>query len=232
LARKKVTISENTDVIFDNSGCLSGDWTLMLFAILACCTPGRCDDLAGCSVKALTGFGLAHYAVAHEELDLAEVHVPKSVVPTKQLFFWLGEVDVGGVDSGDGDIESFDSNWSVFERVGFRSWQSVFRIGEGHKFASGQIARDAAQNKLMGFNLNAFVRISLKETCDGEESDSDLGGIVGRDLHHLQVAAGVVDCPHHMTESFNPQSFCDSFELSDGTGTRKWAKKVVLIRRD
>ena len=87
----------------------------MLLAILACCTLGRCDNLAGCSVKASAGFGLAQDAGAHEELDLAEVHVPKSVVPTKQLFFWLGEVDVGGVDSGDGNNESFDSNWSVFE---------------------------------------------------------------------------------------------------------------------
>ncbi len=55
----------------------------------------------------------------------------------------------------------------------------------------------------MGFDLDAFVMTSLKETCRGEESDSDLGGVVRRDLHHLQVAAGVVDCSHHTTESFN-----------------------------
>ena len=84
----------------------------------------------------------------------------------------------------------------------------------------------------MGFDLDAFVRISLKETCRGEESDSDLGGVVRRDLHHSQVAAGVVDCPHHMTESFNPQSFCDSFELSDGAGTLERTNEIVLVGRD
>ncbi len=84
----------------------------------------------------------------------------------------------------------------------------------------------------MGFDLKAFVGISLKETCGGEESDSDLGGVVRRDLHHSQVAAVVVDCKHQMTESFNPQSSRDSFELSDGTGTLEWANTVVLVRRD
>ncbi len=79
-------------------------------------------------MKALAGSGLAQDAGAHEELDLAEGHVPKSVVPTKQLFFWHGKVNVGGVNSGDGNVESFDSKWSVFEGVGFRSWQIVFRI--------------------------------------------------------------------------------------------------------
>ncbi len=76
MPRKKVTISDNTGAILDNRGCLSEDWTLMLFAILACCALGRCDNLAGCSVKALAGFGLAQDAGAHEELDFAEVHVP------------------------------------------------------------------------------------------------------------------------------------------------------------
>jgi hypothetical protein len=62
------------------------------------------------------------------------------------------------------------------EGVGFRNWQSVFRIDKGHKFASGHVARDAAQNQLMGFDLNAFIEIRfLKDTCCGEESDSDLG---------------------------------------------------------
>ena len=84
----------------------------------------------------------------------------------------------------------------------------------------------------MGFDLDAFFGISLKETCGGEESDSDLGGVVSRDLHHSQVAAGVVDCPHHMTESFNSQSLRDSFELSYGTGTLKWANEIVLVGRD
>ncbi len=69
----------------------------------------------------------------------------------------------------------------------------------------------------MGFDLDAFVGISLKETCGGEKSISDHGGVVRRDLHHLQISAGVVDCPHHMTKAFNPQSFCNSLELSDGT---------------
>jgi hypothetical protein len=47
LARKKVAISENTDAMLDDGSCLSGDWTLMLLAILACCALGRCEDLAG-----------------------------------------------------------------------------------------------------------------------------------------------------------------------------------------
>ncbi len=96
-------------------------------------------------MKASAGFGLAQDAGVQEELDLAEVHVPKLVVPTKQLLFWLREVNAGSVDSGDGNVESFDCNRSVFERVHFRSWQIVFRIDEGHKFALSQIARDAAQ---------------------------------------------------------------------------------------
>jgi hypothetical protein len=41
LARKKVTISEDTGAILDNGGYLSGDWTLMSLAILACCSLGR-----------------------------------------------------------------------------------------------------------------------------------------------------------------------------------------------
>jgi hypothetical protein len=57
-------------------------------------------------VNASAGFQLAQDAGAYEELDLAEAYVPKSVVPTKQLFFWLGEVDVGGVDNGDGNAST------------------------------------------------------------------------------------------------------------------------------
>ena len=53
----------------------------MLFAILACGALGRSYNFAGCNVKASACFGLAQNAGSHEELDLAEVHVPKSVVP-------------------------------------------------------------------------------------------------------------------------------------------------------
>lgn len=56
-----------------------------------------------------------------QELNLLETHVPKSVVPTEELFLGLGEVEIAFVDGSYCCIETFGGLGDVNLTMGFRS---------------------------------------------------------------------------------------------------------------
>ena len=90
LARKEVIFLESTVVLYIDNSLVAICMALFLIAELAGCTERSSFESARCCMESLEFFGDAKYTRSHDELDLLESKVTKTLVPSNEFLFWLG----------------------------------------------------------------------------------------------------------------------------------------------
>ena len=82
----------------------------------------------------------------------------------------------------------------------------------------------------MFFDVDCLRRIGLKKTRGGQESNSNLRRVVGRYLDDSKLSCRIVNCPHHMSISFDAETLRNALQL----GVRAWsfdgANEIIGIR--
>ena len=125
---------------------------------------------------------MAQDARSHEKLDAFETNVTKTVMPSKQLLFRLGEIEVVHMDSADGGSKCRDCDFRSIMVIGSSAGKVCAWINSCSNGTAQRITRDASQADVGCFLGNAFLRIGLQKAGCAEESRAAFRNIEGWNL--------------------------------------------------
>ena len=137
--------------------------TTMLFAVKTSSTLWEFLELADGCMQVLVLLGVRQNTRLHNELDLLETEMTKTVVPMKKFFLRLGKIDVQTVDDRNSQRECCNGLDGILSANHHACQKIVGRINANCHRSSVDMTWNPTELQLMQFNENSLIPISLKQ---------------------------------------------------------------------